>query len=229
MTERIWRVWDTRLALGLAVVVFGILLFLKNADSEFGYRLWSWWPVIFMILGLGMLLQPTRSRRWILGTVLFLLGLLILLSNLDLIRLRARDVWPILLILLGIAIVTRAVRTGRPALSGEYLDLSMIVGGGQFNYNAKSFRGGRITAILGGGTINLKETEMAADEAIIDALAIMGGIELIVPTEWEVVIQGTPILGGMENKSLRSGASGVAAKRLVVKGTTIMGGLEVKN
>jgi predicted membrane protein len=164
-----------------------------------------------------------------LGTVLFLLGLLILLSNLDLIRLRARDVWPILLILLGIAIVTRAVRTGRPALSGEYLDLSMIVGGGQFNYNAKSFRGGRITAILGGGTINLKETEMAADEAIIDALAIMGGIELIVPTEWEVVIQGTPILGGMENKSLRSGASGVAAKRLVVKGTTIMGGLEVKN
>ena len=234
MDGKNWRVWDLRLAFGLAVVVFGFLLFMRNIDSELGYQLWSWWPVIMIILGLGMLLQPAQSRQLLPGSILLIVGALILLSNLGLIRLRFRDVWPIILILLGLGIVGRSLRAGRTALGSDYLDISMILGGGEFNFNSRSFKGGKVTAIMGGGSINLREAEMAQDEAVIDILSIMGGVELIVPTSWNVIIHGTPILGGMENKTSRPGQSADklqegATRRLIVKGITIMGGLEVKN
>jgi hypothetical protein len=57
----------------------------------------------------------------------------------------------------------------------------------------------------------------------------MGGIEIFVPREWQVVMNSMPFLGGMENKTVTDQSTDTAAKKLIVKGMAIMGGVEIKN
>ena len=82
-------------------------------------------------------------------------------------------------------------------------------------------------AVIGGCEIDLRHASIAEGrEAVIDAFALWGGIEIKVPEDWEVVNRGSAFLGGFENKTRPLPG---AAKRLVVTGTAIMGGVEVKN
>ena len=53
----------------------------------------------------------------------------------------------------------------------------------------------------------------------------MGGIEITVPTDWVVVNQIVPILGGVEDKSTGTQAS---QHRLILRGFVLMGGVEIK-
>jgi hypothetical protein len=65
------------------------------------------------------------------------------------------------------------------------------------------------------------------DEAVLHLIAVMGGIEIWVPENWVVVMQGVPVLGGFEDKT--HPASSDTNKRLIVKGYSVMGGVEIKN
>jgi hypothetical protein len=51
-------------------------------------------------------------------------------------------------------------------------------------------------------------------------------VEILAPREWSVVLQGTPVLGGFEDKTAPPRESG---PRLIVRGVAIMGGVEIKN
>ena len=60
---------------------------------------------------------------------------------------------------------------------------------------------------------------------MIDVFVLWGGIEIIVPPDWAVSNEITPIMGGAED-----GSTGTqqAKHRLVVKGVVIMGGVDIK-
>ncbi len=70
---------------------------------------------------------------------------------------------------------------------------------------------------------------MSGDEAIIDVSVVMGGIELYVPSHWQVVSDVSPFMGAVEDKTeARPDATGVQ-KRLVLKGSITMGAVNVRN
>jgi predicted membrane protein len=110
-----------------------------------------------------------------------------------------------------------------------------VLGGGDFKYNTRDLKGGKVTAVLGGGTIDLREADIQEGEIFIDAFTLMGGVEIKVPTSWEVNLQGTPLLGGMDNKTSfhaendKESRPGKSHKMLTIKGTAIMGAVEIKN
>ena len=60
----------------------------------------------------------------------------------------------------------------------------------------------------------------------VNVFAVCGGITMKVPPDWTVILHGTPILGGFEERTARPANQ---SKRLVVKGYAIMGGVEVRN
>jgi predicted membrane protein len=222
-----------RILVGLAIVLFGILLLLRNYDPELARDIWRWWPGFLMLIGIRILIQSPENRQYVTGSIITLIGLLLLLNNLNVIEVRFRYIWPVIIVIIGLAIVFRSVGSGRQALSKDMVNLNIVFGGGEFRYDSPNFRGGKVTAIMGGGAIDLRDAVPASDEIMIDAMAIMGGIEIRVPVGWQVTLEGTPILGGMENKTIASnrdlGASSSGSKRLIIKALTIMGGLEVKN
>jgi predicted membrane protein len=67
---------------------------------------------------------------------------------------------------------------------------------------------------------------MEKEEMVLEASTIMGGIDIRIPSHWQVVMQGTPILGSVEDKTTKPENP---TKKLIVNGSAIMGGIEVKN
>jgi hypothetical protein len=55
---------------------------------------------------------------------------------------------------------------------------------------------------------------------------VAGRITIRCPPDWTVVLHGTPIMGGFEDKSA---APPDNSKRLIVRGYAIMGGVAVRN
>ena len=57
---------------------------------------------------------------------------------------------------------------------------------------------GKVTAIMGGFGVDLREAELAPEGARIEVFVMMGGLEFKVPESWDVVLNVTPIMGGTE-------------------------------
>jgi len=236
MEEKRSNIFNLTLIIGLIIIIAGVLALLKNLDYDIPINIWAFWPVIIIAIGLSKLIQPREYRNTIGASVLLIIGVLFLLNNLDIIRFGFRELWPIILILVGLLIIKHGFWSSRSAAVGkDYINLSFILGGGDFNFTSRQIRGGNVIAIMGGGTLNLKEADMHGDAITIDIFTLMGGVDIIVPDSWQVTMQGIPILGGMENKTT-SGFHGESTtsptytnKQLVIKGMAIMGGVEVKN
>ncbi|NGO12353.1 DUF1707 domain-containing protein [Streptomyces sp. HC44] len=81
-------------------------------------------------------------------------------------------------------------------------------------------------AIMGGGTIDLREADFADREVVINCVAIMGGIDVIVPPGVEVVVRGIGIMGGFDHLGEHvRGDPG--APRVIVTGFAFWGGVGV--
>jgi predicted membrane protein len=106
------------------------------------------------------------------------------------------------------------------------IDISALLGGFQRRIVSQDFKGGEVTAIMGGVELDLRQASITSGDAVINVFAMCGGITIKVPPDWSVVLQGTPILGGFDE---RTNAPHDSTKRLVIKGYAIMGGLDVKN
>lgn len=81
-------------------------------------------------------------------------------------------------------------------------------------------------AVLGGGELDLREASFAQAETTIYAFTIMGGIEIIVPDDVTVHVEGVGLMGGFDDKA--SGEAGPGAPVLHVRGLAVMGGIEVR-
>lgn len=82
-------------------------------------------------------------------------------------------------------------------------------------------------AVLGGVDLDLRDATIEGDEIVITAVAVLGGIEIVVPEGVQVELDGFALLGGTEHKQgkapIRPGTPVVH-----VRAFTLMGGIEVK-
>lgn len=80
-------------------------------------------------------------------------------------------------------------------------------------------------AVMGGGEIDLREARWAEHTTTIRAFAVMGGIEIVVPEDITVRIEGVGVMGGFDGTSHEGPPD---APVLRVKGFAFWGGVEVK-
>jgi predicted membrane protein len=92
--------------------------------------------------------------------------------------------------------------------------------------NSSQFKGGEVTAFMGGVELDLRGAHAASETIVIDVLAWWGGVELWVPPDWKVTSEVVPIMAGYEDKSKPQGDAKV---HLIVRGLVVMGGIEVGN
>lgn len=81
-------------------------------------------------------------------------------------------------------------------------------------------------AFWGGGQLDLREARFEGPEVRINAVAIMGGIEILVPEDAEVQVGGIGIMGGFDHRA--SGVGSPGAPRIVVNGLAFWGGVNVE-
>ena len=236
--------WDhrhsagTQLALGIFIMTIGVLLTLDRLqiiETSSALRLW---PAGFIALGATMLLQRRERHARFWGFGWLFLGSWLLLNTLGILRIGFWDLfWPLLLLFIGVRLITRSMGRTTP-LSGTVPDgasnLFAILGESKRTVENESFRGAHMTALLGGCLLDLRQATLAPGEpAVVDVFGFMAGLEIVVPSGWNVVSDVAPILGAVEDKRLPPLAPDVplggVAPRLSIRGLVILGGLTIKS
>ncbi len=233
MTEAVAPRITGRMILGGLLILLGLLFTLDNLGVVNAGDLLDYWPLILIAVGFLKVLQRREDGQRAVGIVLIALGIFFQLRRLNVIDWSLGDVWPVLLIVLGGALLWRAVGRkgqGAPASSSaSELSEMAFLGGSNRVINSQDFRGGEVTAVMGGVEVDLRQASISGEPAVIDVFALWGGIEIKVPQEWTVDVKGLPIMGGFENTTHCSVTDPALAQRVVVRGTAIMGGVEIKN
>jgi predicted membrane protein len=109
----------------------------------------------------------------------------------------------------------------------DFIDGTAIFAGIKRVILSKNFKGGDLTAVMGGTEIDFTQADVQG-EAMIDVTAVMGGHSFIIPPTWHVRNEISAVLGGVEDKRQVS-ATVDANKTLVLKGTVFMGGISIRN
>jgi hypothetical protein len=94
--------------------------------------------------------------------------------------------------------------------------------------SAQDFHNAQCIAVFGACKIDLRDAQIQGREAVVDAFAIFGGVEIWVPEDWVVVSRGVTLFGG-NNDQRRHAPGGANAKTLILQGATIFGGTAVRN
>lgn len=228
---------DKRVLLGGILIFLGGIFLLDTMDVlhfRFAYVVFSW-PFIMLVIGLFVLINTEKK---FLGGVLSGIGALFLIPRIfPEIDYDSGIIIPIFLIILGAYIILKR-RKVDPAsvfnsdssrVNKDKIDDVSIFGGGTKIISSGNFQGGNVTAIFGGSEINLMNCQLADGDNVLDVLCVFGGTTVIVPKEWNVVINVTSILGGFSNKAIRNPSIVIdQSKTLHIKGLAMFGGGEVK-
>lgn len=217
---------------GLVVVTFGLTLLANNLGWTEPHRVLSQlWPLGLVVLGIGTLLrhQGQAQGRGFWGVALILAGLWAYAGQQNWVRVNFWAVFgPTLIVLAGGSVIWRAIVRTRPPVQGTeaYIRTFAMFSGSDLRPTT-AFQGADITAVLGGSKLDLTGATMAGDTATIEVFAMMGGVQILVPRDWDVTLKVASIMGGCVDK--RRPSTVPATKRLVIQGTALMGGVEVKD
>ena len=89
----------------------------------------------------------------------------------------------------------------------DYLDDVNVFGGHDRIITSKSFRGGSIVSVFGGGKYDLRNAQLSSGNNILEMTNVFGGSKLIVPSDWDMKIEVVAIFGGFSDKRIVSSVS----------------------
>jgi predicted membrane protein len=221
---------------GAIILAIGTIFLLNNLGIVRAGHFFQFWPLFLVFAGLVKLANPNR-RAW--GLILLFFGVLLQLNQLGIGHFSWSEMWPIVLIAAGAmamwsALQARKMTEGLHANHADprtTLNESAIFGGVQKRLNGKEFRGGQLQSLFGGIEIDLRDAEIAEDEAVLYANAVFGGIELRVPETWFVAARGQGVFGGFTDSTRYTGPGDPdkPKKTLIVMGMAVFGGVEIRN
>jgi len=226
---------NKRLFPGLLLIVLGGVFLLDNLDiipNGITRHIFSWPGWMIMIGSVFLITRPNRP----VGLILITIGLFFLVPRILHIPYDVRSYWPVILIVLGFVYILRQRRdpAGSPQLkddeTADFINDTTVFGGGEVVVTSDNFQGGKLTYIFGGSTINLMRAKLAPGRNVIDMFAMFGGCNFIVPSDWNVRVDVTPIFGGFSDSRKPTVDTVIDQKKeLIIKGTVIFGGGELKS
>jgi predicted membrane protein len=221
---------------GAVILAIGAIFLLNNLGIVNAGHFWQFWPLFLIFSGLVKIADPTR-RFW--GAMLLGFGVLLQVNQLGLIHFSWGALWPLVLIAAGSMAMWSALQARKltESLNTENgdprttLNENAIFGNVEKRLNGKDFRGGQLQALFGGIEIDLRDAEIAENEAVLHANAIFGGIELRVPETWYVAARGQCVFGGFTDSTRYTGPGDPdkPKKTLIVQGMAVFGGVEIRN
>jgi predicted membrane protein len=109
-----------------------------------------------------------------------------------------------------------------------YINETNIFSGSKHKVINQVFRGGKVSNIFGGTEIDLTHATLPEGQTELTIDCIFGGITLIVPDDWKIILNINSVMGGFSDKRLRIGQSSDPGKVLIIRGSAIFGGGEIK-
>ncbi|MCP5063188.1 MAG: cell wall-active antibiotics response protein [Ignavibacteriae bacterium] len=214
-----------RMVIGLIFIVIGILFLLDNYGILFfdlPYFRFHW---EYILIALGAFFVAT-DRSKTAGTILLAIGVFSLFPS----------IWPLILVGLGAFILMKKdsqnnffSKSKIDLDSADFIDDVSIFGGGHKSYTSTNFKGGKLTAIFGGGEMNFGACQLAEGNNVLDIFTVFGGYEIRVPSDWNIQNDVVSIFGGVSDERIHD-ANRVFEqdKILSLKGLALFGGIEIR-
>lgn len=224
---------------GVFLIGMGLVFLLDRLNvipNQWRHIIISWQALLIFIGFINIFKNHARLP----GVILVLVGSAFIVPEIVHVPFQTKQlIWPLVLIIVGIAIVFKTRNFKSPHVfnpnqdattSSEKIDEVAIFGGGKRVITTQNLKGGNITAIFGGLEIDLSDAEIDGDSVIIEVAAIFGGVTVIVKPEWDVQVQVASVFGGFTDKrKMYKNQNQEGAKQLILKGAAIFGGGEVKS
>ena len=131
-------------------------------------------------------------------------------------------------IVVAAVVAAFSIKKAVPAFGGESDDsfsIVAVIGGKDFVSTADRFEHGRALAFMGGIEMDLSGATLAPG-AKVDLRAVMGGIDVTVPTSWRVEIIATERMGEVAS-SLGETDPDSDGPLLLVYASATMGGISI--
>jgi len=228
--------------IGIVLIVLGSYFIIRNLHlipysvyHFFPYEFFSWRMVV-LIIGGAMLVTGKKT-----GYLFLAIGALLLIPsvfvNVRWLQFNIRDLWPLILIAIGISIFVRRKEfdgaksfSKKNILDDDYIEEVNVFGGSLRSVTSQNFKGGKVTSIFGGSEINFMDADLSSETNVIDAFCLFGGCTLVVPRNWNVIMDGVNIFGGYSDKRFSNSVDSPIDpdKTLRIQGLSIFGGGEIK-
>jgi hypothetical protein len=127
------RFWDLRIYWPLVLIAAGGYWFLDPRSRGFGIAaigvgvalqasnlglirirdLFTFWPLVLIVVGISLLVSKKARAEgdWVGGAIVLTLGVIFQLQELDWLNVSFQRLWPVLLIVAGLAMLQRALRS----------------------------------------------------------------------------------------------------------------------
>ena len=227
-------------AFGAIVIIAGLLLLAFNFNilsGDLHHIIFSWQMLLIAIGVVSLFTSESRTPGLIL---VFIGGFFIIPEIFDFHISFIKLFWPLLLIGIGILILVRKgfipdrwhsprVMSNTNYIDEGYINETNIFSGSKHKVVHQVFKGGRISNIFGGTEIDLTQATLGEgrNELVIDC--IFGGVTVIVPSDWKVLLNMSSIMGGFSDKRTYIKENSDTTKMLVIRGSAIFGGGEIKS
>lgn len=221
--------------LGIIFILIGIgAIFGQLGFWNLGDVISTWWPLILIGAGASQLSRRPVSKTS--GIVLIVMGSLFQMRELDIITVSlANFFWPAIIIAIGISmLLPRTLKKDnyeftKTEINQDVVDNFSLFSAIKSRNISKNFRGGSLVALFGGIDMDLKDAHLLNEGARIDVTVAFGGVNVIVPPEWKVVVKGVPIFGGWSNRTKGKDYVNPEAQVLTLHCFVAFGGIDVKS
>ncbi len=215
----LWGVFWIALGVGIAGNAFRIW------DFTLFFR--GWWTMFIIIPCLISIIKNGFGNGSTIGLVI---GILLLLTQREVIdgSVIRKLLVPIILVLIGINIMLKGIFTANQKvhLNVEFgPGQNAIFGGKTQHYTGEVFRGTEANAIFGSVRLDLRDAQIPED-AVIDASAIFGGIDIFVPQGIRVKVSSTSLFGGTSNHVKMKAPDD--ARTIYINTTCMFGGVDIR-
>lgn len=230
---------SNRFIIGVLLIIAGFILILRKTtvlpeplDHFIDDIIFSW-QMLLIVIGVITLAGSDNKTP---GIVLISVGGFFMIPELFTDFFRSFNFfWPALFIVIGVVLLINSKRLVKTlnytsGSKADMIDYVNIFSGAERQLITNNFLGGKVTSIFGGGEVDLTRSSLAPGDNVIEITCIFGGTTLIVPENWNVILNVTPILGGFSD-SRRIGSDVIkdTTRSLTIRGTVIFGGGELKS
>lgn len=226
---------NNRAIIGVVLVLVGLFLVMRNTGifPDFIDHVVFSWPMLLVAIGLVMTLGGAEKTA---GVIVMSVGAFFLIPTIFRETFHAYNMfWPSIFIIIGVIFIFSRRKgwnsvTSKGIIGDDFVDYVNVFSGGERQIVSENFRGGRISAVFGGMELDLTKAKLAPGRNELEIACVFGGATIIVPDDWFVTIEVTPILGGFsDSRKLSPGRTSDMSKQLVIKGAVVFGGGEVKS
>ncbi len=217
--------------LGIVLIAAGVLFALNALNvTDINIFFDGWWTLFIIVpCAVGLFTEREKTGNLI-GVAV---GVCLLLACQDVLSFSM--LWKLLIPAVIVIVGLKMVLTGLFGSKANDLIARIRLNGGEarvgcatfsscdLNYDGEVFEGAELSAVFGGVKCDLRKAIIEKDCAI-QASAIFGGIDILVPDHINVKVSSNCVFGGISNKA----AVHTDAPTLYVNGTAMFGGIEIK-